>query len=202
MATQTSTNSSTSTVNVKDKLFAAVGNLIKLLPTGTVFLYQFLNPILTNNGNCSTANKYVSSVLFALCGLSCFFSTFTDSYKDEQGKIHYGIATFKGFWPTSGATHSSVDLKSYRIQVGDFFHAILSVIVFCVISLLDANTVECFYPSFESTEKALLKALPPVIGSIAAAVSVVFPYKRHGLGYPSNSSSSSSTSKSVQPSNA
>lgn len=204
MATQTTANtaSSSSTADgIKDKTFSGVGNLIRLLPTGTVFLYQFLNPILTNNGSCSTTNKYVSSVLFALCGISCFLSTFTDSYKDDQGNIHYGIATFKGFWPTSDAS-SSVDFKSYRLQIGDFVHATLSLIVFSVISLLDSNTVACFYPSFQSTQKALLMALPPVIGSVAASVFVTFPNKRHGIGYPSSSSSTPSTSSAVQPSNA
>lgn len=206
MATQTTPNtasSSSSVGSIRDKTFTGVGNLIRLLPTGTVFLYQFLNPILTNNGSCSNTNKYVSSVLFALCGISCLISTFTDSYRDDQGNIHYGIATFKGFWPTSGAS-SSVDFKSYRLQIGDFVHATLSLIVFSVLSLLDNNTVECFYPSFESTQKALLKAMPPVIGSVAAAVFVAFPNKRHGIGYPSDSSSSSTstTSSAVQTSNA
>ncbi|KAL3505819.1 hypothetical protein ACH5RR_031201 [Cinchona calisaya] len=167
-----------------DSPFTGFGNLIRLLPTGTVFLYHFLNPILSDNGNCSTANKYISSVLLAICGLSCFFSTFTDSYKDDRGNIQYGIATFKGFWPNSSdaSNNSSVDLKSYRIQVGDFVHAILSLTVFCAVSLLDTYTVRCFYPSFESSQKALLMALPPVIGSFASTVFAAFPCKRHGIG--------------------
>lgn len=193
----TTSSSVSANKNISDKTFSGLGSLLRLLPTGTVFFYQFLNPILTNNGSCSTANKYVSSLLFALCGLSCFFSTFTDSYQDDQGNTHYGIATFKGFWPTNpsdGTTASSVDFKSYRIQIGDFAHAFLALIVFSVLSLLDSNTVECFYPSFKATQKALLMALPPVIGSVAAAVFAVFPGKRHGIGYPSTSSSSSSSS--------
>ncbi|KAL3508014.1 hypothetical protein ACH5RR_033396 [Cinchona calisaya] len=195
MATQTTTDVANSS-SIKDKTFVGVGNLIRLLPTGTVFFYQFLNPVLTNNGSCSTTNKYISSALFAICGISCFFSTFTDSYTDDQGNIHYGIATFKGFWPISSdaSNSSSVDFRSYRLQIGDFVHAILSVIVFSVISLLDANTVQCFYPSFEITQKALLMAMPPVIGSVSSAVFVAFPNKRHGIGYPSSSNSSSSSS--------
>ncbi|KAL3505818.1 hypothetical protein ACH5RR_031200 [Cinchona calisaya] len=183
-----------------DSPFTGFGNLIRLLPTGTVFLYQFLNPILTNNGNCSTANKYVSSVLFAICGLSCFFTTFTDSYKDGRGKIRYGFATLKGFWPNSSdaSNNSSVDMKSYRIQAGDFVHATLSLVVFCAISLLDANTVRCFYPSFGTSQKALLMALPSVIGSFASTVFAAFPCKRHGVGYPPDSGSSSTTSSSIQ----
>ncbi|CAI9118664.1 OLC1v1020260C1 [Oldenlandia corymbosa var. corymbosa] len=190
MASQTSGSSNAS------KTFTGLGNLIRLLPTGTVFFYQFLNPILTNNGSCSSTNKIFSSLLFALCGLSCFFSTFTDSYKDDQGNLHYGIATFKGFWPTSSdpSSTTSIDFSSYKLQLGDFIHAFLSLIVFCVLSLLDSNTVHCFYPSFESSQKALMMALPPVIGSVAATVFTTFPMKRRGIGYADKNSSSSSSS--------
>ncbi|CAI9118663.1 OLC1v1020259C1 [Oldenlandia corymbosa var. corymbosa] len=191
MATQSDQSGPSNT----SKTFTGLGNLIRVLPTGTVFFYQFMNPILTNNGSCSSTNKIFSSLLFTVCGLSCFFSTFTDSYKDDQGHLHYGIATFKGFWPTSSdpASTTSVDFKSYRLQVGDFVHAFLSLIIFCVLSLLDSNTVHCFYPSFENTEKALMMALPPVIGSVAGAVFTTFPMRRRGVGYAESSSSKSSS---------
>jgi hypothetical protein len=44
------------------KTFSGVGNLVKLLPTGTVFLFQYLSPVVTNNGHCNTINKYLSAV--------------------------------------------------------------------------------------------------------------------------------------------
>lgn len=83
-----------------------------------------------------------------------------------------------------------MDLSAYKLRVGDFVHAFFSMIVFAVVSLLDSNTVRCFYPAFESTEKVLLMVLPPVIGTVAGTVFVVFPNKRHGIGYPSSSDSS------------
>lgn len=88
----------------------------------------------------------------------------------------------KGLWPDS----SSVDLSSKRLRVGDFVHAFFSLIVFSVISLLDANTVNCFYPGFGSTGKIFLMVLPPVIGVISGAVFTVFPSRRHGIGNPSD----------------
>ncbi|KAJ6430973.1 hypothetical protein OIU84_018476 [Salix udensis] len=124
--------------SLPQKTFSGVGNLIKLLPTGTVFLFQFLNPVVTNNGRCHAVNKYLSGILIGLCGFSCCFSCFTDSYKGSDGLTHYGIATMKGLWPSSG---SSVDLSSYKLRVGDFAHAFFSLIVFSVVSLLDSNTV-------------------------------------------------------------
>ncbi|CAK9180889.1 unnamed protein product [Ilex paraguariensis] len=182
-----SSNSSSSGSSMKDRTFTGVGNLIRLLPTGTVFLFQFLSPLLTNNGQCHTINKYLSSVLIGVSGLSCFLSSFTDSYTDSDGNTHYAIATMKGLWPSSG----SEDLSSYKLGFGDFIHAIFSLMVFGVVALLDSNTVECFYPGFESSQKVLLMALPPAVGAISSTVFVMFPNKRNGIGYPSSKSSGS-----------
>ncbi|KAI8011216.1 Protein DMP2 [Camellia lanceoleosa] len=185
--TSSSSSSSSSTVqNIKDKTFSSIGSLIKLLPTGTVFLFQFLNPVFTNNGTCHVIHKYLTAALIGVCGISCCISTFTDSYKGSDGNTHYGIATVKGLWPSTAT--SGVDLSVYKLRFGDFVHAFFALIVFAVVSLLNANTVDCFYSSFESSEKVLLMVLPPVIGSVAGFVSTVFPYTRHGIGYPSSSS--------------
>ncbi|XP_039037818.1 protein DMP2-like [Hibiscus syriacus] len=169
-----SKTASPSSTSISDRTLTGLGNLIKLLPTGTVFVFQFLNPVLTNYGHCSPVNKVLTSILIALCGFSCAFSCFTDSYEDGDGRVHYGIAIVNGLWPSSG----SVGLSKYKLRVGDFVHVFFSVIVFA-----------CFYPSFESTEKVLLMVLPPVNGAISGSVFVVFPNTRHGIGYPSTSSS-------------
>ncbi|XP_073128775.1 protein DMP2-like [Henckelia pumila] len=179
-----------STKSITQVTLTGFGNLIKLLPTATVFMFQFLNPVLTNNGHCHTINKYLSSILIAVCGFSCCFASFTDSYTDNQGELHYGIATRTGLWPSSSS--SSLDLSSYKLRFGDFVHAFFSLIVFAVVALLDPNSVECFYPSFESTQKVLLMVLPPIIGVVSGSLFVVFPNKRHGIGYPSSQSSTPS----------
>ncbi|KAM5569161.1 hypothetical protein ABKV19_016592 [Rosa sericea] len=185
---------STKNKGVKDIALTGAGNLIKLLPTGTVFLFQFLNPVLTNNGQCNNpVNKILSAILIAVSAFSCCFASFTDSYTGSDEQTHYGIATTKGLWPSTSS--GSVDLSAYKLRVGDFVHAFFSLIVFAVVSLLDSNTVRCFYPAFESTERVLLQALPPVIGTIAGTVFVVFPNKRHGIGYPYSSSDSSQDSE-------
>ncbi|XP_073128355.1 protein DMP2-like [Henckelia pumila] len=179
-----------STKSITQVTLTGFGNLIKLLPTATVFMFQFLNPVLTNNGHCHTINKYLSSILIAVCGFSCCFASFTDSYTDNQGELHYGIATRTGLWPSSSS--SSLDLSSYKLRFGDFVHSFFSLIVFAVVALLDPNSVECFYPSFESTQKVLLMVLPPIIGVVSGSLFVVFPNKRHGIGYPSSQSSTPS----------
>ncbi|XP_073308754.1 protein DMP2 [Primulina huaijiensis] len=185
-----------STKSITQETLTGFGNLIKLLPTATVFMFQFLNPVLTNNGHCHTINKYLSSILIAICGFSCCFASFTDSYTDGEGVIHYGIATRTGLWPVSSSS-SSQNFSSYKLRFGDFVHAFFSLIVFAVVALLDPNSVECFYPSFESAQKVLLMVLPPVIVAVSGSLFVVFPNKRHGIGYPSSQSSTPSASTSA-----
>ncbi|XP_041000970.1 protein DMP2-like [Juglans microcarpa x Juglans regia] len=176
---------------MKDHTFSGLGNLVRLLPTGTVFTYQFLSPALSNYGNCNTFKyKFPTSILVGLCGLACFFSTFTDSYVGDDKKTHYGIATWKGIWPSSES--KNVDLSAYKLRFADFVHAFFAVAVFGVVVLLDQNTVECFYPVSASTEKTLLKVLPPVVGAVSSVVFMAFPNKRHGIGYPKSTSTESS----------
>ncbi|XP_030515385.1 protein DMP2-like [Rhodamnia argentea] len=167
---------------VRDAALTSLGNLIKLLPTGTAFAFQFLNPTRTNNGRCPTRNEYLSGLLIGTCAFSCAISSFTDSYTGSDGLTHYGIATPKGLWPSPAS--ELIDLSKYKLRFQDFVHALLSTVVFAVVALLDPNTLECFYPLFEKEEKVLLKLLPPVIGAICSVVFVVFPSKRHGIGYP------------------
>ncbi|XP_078441139.1 transmembrane protein, putative (DUF679 domain membrane protein 2) [Wolffia australiana] len=174
------------------KTFKGLGDLIKLLPTGTVFLFQFLNPLLTNNGQCREMNKILSSVLLVLCGFSCSFACFTDSYRGSNGKLYYGIVTARGLYPLWDPHSAAVDLSKYKLRTGDFVHAALSAIVFATVSLLDSNTVSCFYPSFESQQKLILMTLPTAIGTVATATFVVFPNDRHGIGYPPSPDAASS----------
>ncbi|XP_042499350.1 protein DMP2-like [Macadamia integrifolia] len=183
MATDKTLSSSSSSSS--GVVLTGVGNLIKLLPTGTVFLYQFLSPILTNSGQCHMINKYLTGILLGVCGFSCCFSSFTDSYKGSDGLIHYGIATIHGLWSsTSSVDSSSVNLSKYKLRIGDFVHASLSLLVFAVVVLLDSNTMDCYYPTFESTRKTLVMTLPAVVGTFASSVFAFFPNDRHGIGYP------------------
>ena len=169
--------------SIADKILTGLSNYIKLLPTGTVFVFQFLNHVMTNNGNCTTLNKYLTSFFIAICGLVSGLSCFTDSYKDSSdGTTHYGVATLKGVWPSIES--GSVDLSSYKLSFDDFIHAFFVMLVYAVVALLDPNTVKCFYPSFESsTEKVLLMVLPLAVGATSATVFVVFPNKRRWIGY-------------------
>ncbi|GMH20025.1 hypothetical protein Nepgr_021866 [Nepenthes gracilis] len=198
----TSSSSSSSSSSSTTSALSALGNLIKLLPTGTVFLFEFLSPVLSNNGKCHTVNKILTAILIGVCGLSCVISCFTDSYTDKHGKTHYGIVTTSGLWTSGSDSSSSKDKKEeegskYKLRFSDFVHAGISVLVFAVVVILDAHTVDCFFPSLESSEHTLVSVLPVVIGAVSSAVLMVFPSSRHGIGYPSTSSSSSESSSAV-----
>ncbi|KAI4317686.1 hypothetical protein L6164_025536 [Bauhinia variegata] len=192
------TDASTSTQknnsrDVSGKTLSGVGNLIKLLPTGTVFMFQFLNPVVTNSGHCTTLNKYLSSILLVVCAFNCCFASFTDSYTGSDGNRHYGVVTIKGIWPST--VSDGVELSAYKLRLGDFVHAFFALMVFAVLGLLDTNTVQCLYPEFGLTQQVLLQVLPPVIGAVSGAVFMMFPNTRHGIGYPASDDSTSSSQK-------
>ncbi|KAJ0264657.1 Protein DMP1 [Hirschfeldia incana] len=187
-------NSPASSESMANKSLTGLESLIKLLPTGTLFIYLLLNPVLTNDGECSTSNKVMSSILVALCSFSCVFSCFTDSFKGTDGSRKYGIVTRKGLW--TYADPGSVDLSKYKLRIADFVHAGFVVAVFGTLVLLDANTASCFYPRFRETQKTLVMVLPVAVGIASAGIFAIFPSKRNGLGYaPSGEEEEEETKK-------
>ena len=113
-------------------------SLAKLLPTGTVLLFQALTPSLANTtGKCHVFNKYYLCFLIAFCAATCFLSSFTDSFSVE-GKLYHGFATFKGFWVVNIDRNRPEEkerimpyLKLYKIEVIDHIHAFISFLVLC-----------------------------------------------------------------------
>ncbi|KAF9604493.1 hypothetical protein IFM89_006848 [Coptis chinensis] len=146
--------------NAEQKTFTGLSNVIKLLPSGNIFLLQLLNPLVTNNG------KY--------------------SYTDSNGETRYGVVTKNGMILLPDSDTKSldpVDLSAYKLRLGDFVHASLSLLVFATVAYLDPNTVKCFRPSLKPEQEKLLLVLPPLIGGIASSIFVIFPNTRHGIGF-------------------
>ncbi|KAJ8636550.1 hypothetical protein MRB53_010817 [Persea americana] len=72
----------TQTQTLGDKAFQGLANLIKLLPTGTLFIFQFLSPALTNYGKCYTSNKYLTVVALLTPNIvGCYYSSFESTQK-------------------------------------------------------------------------------------------------------------------------
>ncbi|XP_055961633.1 protein DMP3-like isoform X2 [Mercurialis annua] len=69
----------------KKSLATSAANLSNLLPTGTVLVFETLVPSFSNNGECFRANKYLTLAVIILCSLSCFLSSFTDSFIGNAG---------------------------------------------------------------------------------------------------------------------
>lgn len=165
--------------------FQSTAHLANLLPTGTVLAFQILSPIFSNQGDCDPVSRFMTAVLVALCGVSCFLACFTDSIRGKDGNVCYGLVTFRGLWIIDGSATVPVELAAkYRLRIIDFIHAFLSILVFAAITLFDKNVVQCFYPTPSYEAKEFLAALPVGIGVICSMLFVVFPTQRHGIGFP------------------
>lgn len=168
---------------VLDKIFSSSANLIKLLPTTTVLIFQVLSPTFTNGGSCYTANKYITGFLLGFCGILCSFAPFTDSYKASDGTLYYGIATRTGLWTLNSVINKTVNLSSYKLTFLDFLHSALTFLVFGVVAFMNSNIVNCYYKDARANAKQLVINLPLGVGFVCSLLFLVFPTTRHGIGY-------------------
>ncbi|KAA0067489.1 hypothetical protein IC582_025700 [Cucumis melo] len=168
------------------KTFKGTAHLANLLPTGTVLGFQILSPIFTHQGHCNTHVSQTTTLgLVLVCAFSCFFLLFTDSFRDGRGKVRYGVATFQGLWVIDGSvTLPKEEAAKYRLRFIDFFHAFASLLVFIAVALFDENVVKCLYPTPSDELRELLVVLPVGIGVLCSCLFIVFPTKRHGVGFP------------------
>nr|TKW25895.1 hypothetical protein SEVIR_3G149600v2 [Setaria viridis] len=128
--------------------YQSTAHLATLLPTGTVLAFQLLSPIVTDQGHCVRANRAMAGALLALCALSCFVLSFTDSFRDATGAVRYGFATLRGLWVIDGGAplEDPRAAAAYRVRFLDWVHAVVSVMIFAAVALFDQNVVSCFYP--------------------------------------------------------
>lgn len=125
--------------------------------------------------------------LLLLLAVSCFLASFTDSVKSSDGQVYYGLATTKGLFLFDYPDPSGVglpDLSKYKIRFIDGVHAVLSVLVFGAFALRDKNVLTCFYPTPDREIQEVLNILPVGVGLICSLLFMVFPTRRHGIGYP------------------
>ncbi|KAJ0680939.1 putative protein DMP [Helianthus annuus] len=165
--------------------FQSTAHLANLLPTGSVLAFQVLSPIFANQGACDPTSRGMTAALVALCGLSCFLFSFTDSFKDGDGNVCYGFATIHGLYVIDGNISLAPEVAAkYRLRFIDFMHAFMSIMVFAAVTLFNQDVVNCFYPSPSDEIKELLTALPVGLGVVCSMLFVVFPTQRHGIGFP------------------
>ncbi|XP_077248752.1 protein DMP3-like [Tasmannia lanceolata] len=184
--TQTTSPSPTLSQRAISQTLTGTAHLANLLPTGTLLAFQLLTPIFSNNGACDSATRVLTQLLLLLLSSSCFLACFTDSFRSSDGQSYYGLASLKGMWvfdyPTGAP--SLPDLSKYRLRFIDFVHGVLSVLVFAAVALRDKNVLYCFYPQPEHETQEVLDIVPVGIGLFCSMLFVIFPTRRHGIGYP------------------
>ncbi|KAI4331089.1 hypothetical protein MLD38_029312 [Melastoma candidum] len=169
------------------KTLKSTATLSNLLPTGAVFINQLLSPVLTNKGQCTNQLHHTLTVLLLVVSATAsFILRFTDTVKDEKGKVRHGIVTFSGLWIVEMAEVklSEQEKARYKAKGIDFVHASLTVLVYAVVAFCDKNIAKCFFPE-ESELMAEVRALAPaMVGAACSVLFVMFPTGRHGIGYP------------------
>ncbi|XP_052203377.1 protein DMP6-like [Diospyros lotus] len=167
------------------RTFHSTSHLANYLPTGTVLAFQILSPLVTNQGECSSLRRGLAATLIALCALSGILLSFTDSFKDKKGHVCHGIATPHGLWVIDGSAVLPPKVaEKYRLRLIDFVHALMSILVFATVVMFDQSFVKCFCPTASDMMKQILAVLPVVIGAICSSLFVIFPTRRHGIGFP------------------
>ncbi|KAF3657347.1 putative myb-like protein X-like [Capsicum annuum] len=166
------------------KTFKKTALLSNLLPSGSVLAFQILSPVVTHEGQClSSISHSMTLFLLGICGISCFCLCFTDSFRDERGKVRYGLATFRGLWTIDGSCPPE-DAEKYKLKFLDFFHALLSILCFGAVAAFDQNVLKCLYPSPSPDAQEILAMLPMAVGLVCTLMFVAFPTTRHGIGFP------------------
>ncbi|XWS19642.1 hypothetical protein CRYUN_Cryun31cG0033200 [Craigia yunnanensis] len=99
--------------------FQSTAHLANLLPTGTVLAFQLLAPIFTNEGNCDSVCRSMTAGLIVLCGLSCFLTSFTDSFRDKNAVALFDQNVVSCFYPTPSAKAQEI-LTALPVGMGVF----------------------------------------------------------------------------------
>ncbi|MCO5597578.1 hypothetical protein L7F22_051657 [Adiantum nelumboides] len=166
----------------------SAGHLTNLLPTGTLLFFQFLLPILSNGGNCTGSPIYgvATVILLLVCGVWCFFLSFTDTIKGPNGKLYHGVAMPRGLWlpARSRQVFAASRLSRFRVCPLDFLHAVLSLSVFAAVALFTPNVVACILPNLDLIPTQLQNTLPLVVGFVASFLCILFPSPRRSFDQP------------------
>ncbi|PON45900.1 hypothetical protein PanWU01x14_255720 [Parasponia andersonii] len=166
---------------IANAILSGTARLNVLLPTATILAFTIFAPLLTDDGVCTTLNRWLMGSFISLCAGSCVFFTFTDSFKTASGRLYYGVATFRGIWTFNAARKKPCVPSDYRLRWADFFHALLSLIAFLAFAGSHSDVVGCYYPALP---RKVTNTLPLVVGFVISVLFVVFPSKRKGIGYP------------------
>ena len=115
--------------------------------------------------------------------------SFSDSLVGRDGRLYYGVATPRGFYPFNfdgtgeERRRKFRDLPRMKVRPLDFVHALVSSVLFVVVALGNAGIQSCLFPDIGPDVREVLMNLPVGLGFLASMVFMIFPTTRKSIGY-------------------
>ncbi|KAH6774980.1 hypothetical protein C2S52_012541 [Perilla frutescens var. hirtella] len=168
-------------IYIVNTVLSGTARLNVLLPTATILAFSIFAPLLTNDGKCTTMDRWLMGLFLALSASSCVFFSFTDSFRTSSGRLYYGVATLHGIRNFGGGRARPRLPSEHRLRWSDMYHASLSLIAFLTFALLHRDVLSCYHLVLS---RKFINTFPLVIGFVISLLFVLFPSKRRGIGYP------------------
>lgn len=168
-------------IYIVNTILSGTARLNVLLPTATILAFTIFAPLLTNDGKCTTLDRWLMGFFLALSASSCVFFSFTDSFRTSSGRLYYGVATLHGIRNFGGGRARPRLPSDHRLRWSDLVHASLSSIAFLTFALLHHDVLSCYRLVLQSR---FINTFPLVVGFVISLLFVLFPSKRRGIGYP------------------
>ncbi|KAG8378365.1 hypothetical protein BUALT_Bualt08G0129900 [Buddleja alternifolia] len=168
-------------IYIVNTILSGTARLNILLPTATILAFTIFAPLLTNDGKCTTLDRWLMGFFLSMLASSCVFFSLTDSFRTATGRLYYGVATFHGIRTFDGGRTRPCVLSDYRLRFSDIFHASLSLIAFLTFAMLHNDVLSCYHLVLQ---RKVTNIVPLVVGFLISVLFVLFPSRRRGIGYP------------------
>lgn len=167
-------------IYIVNTILSGTARLNILLPTATILAFTIFAPLLTDDGKCTTLDRWLMGFFLAFLATSCVFFSLTDSFRTATGRLHYGVATVNGITTFGGGRVRPCVPSDYRLRWSDLFHTSLSLIALLTFALLHTDVLSCYHLLLP---RKFINTVPLVIGFVISVLFVMFPSRRRGIGY-------------------
>ncbi|KAL6596598.1 hypothetical protein ACP70R_047241 [Stipagrostis hirtigluma subsp. patula] len=173
-------------VGTMARTLTSSANLLQLLPTGAVLAFQTLAATFTNQGQCLTANWWLTLGLVTFLTATCIFFAFTDTVIYDD-KVYHGVALPRALHlfnlPKNEQRKIWPELRKLRLKPVDSVHAFFTAVVFLTIAGSDVGLQKCFFKNATADTQQLLRNLPLGMAVLSSFVFMIFPSTRKGMGF-------------------
>ncbi|KAG2620852.1 hypothetical protein PVAP13_3NG197300 [Panicum virgatum] len=180
------------TSSVPERVLSVSANLLHLLPTGAVMVFQTLVPSFTNKGECQhRSNWWLSLCLVVILAFVCLISAFTDSFFDG-GKLYYGIATPWRLFifnmnhlshPERKQLANRHRLKARHLRWNDCLRGVVTAGVFVALAFNDLAIQNCFFPHPGFDAKQILKNMPLLVSVLSGSLLLPCQTRRNNIDF-------------------